>query len=84
MSDTHEYAFDVKLWAVVRVKATSEERARAILRDFVECLDIGTVADHHNRPDFQEGEEIRFTEASSEGDYDLFEIDGEDLDSGRL
>jgi len=76
--EVHEYAFDVKLWTTVRVKASTEKRAREILHDFADCLDIGTVADSQNREDMSPGEEIRFTEASSEGSYDLIEIDGED------
>lgn len=63
----NEYAFDVKLWAVARVKAATVEEARAKLRNYAECLDIGMVT-----PDG-----VTFTEASSEGEYDLFEINGE-------
>ena len=62
-----EYAFDVKLWAVARVTADSEQEARDKLRNYADCLDIGLIS-----PDG-----VRFTEASSEGEYDLFEIDGE-------
>ena len=75
----HEFAFDVKLWAVVRVKAGGEERAREILNEFATCMDIGLVADSQNRSDLHGRECIKFTEASSEGDADLFEVDGEDV-----
>ena len=73
----HEYAFDVTLLTVVRVKADSEERAREILKEFGECLDISLWADARNRDDLHGQEEIRFTEASAETPFDLFEVDGE-------
>ena len=63
----HEYAFDVKLWAVARVTAATEKEARAKLADYAQCLDIG----------MQTPNGVSFTEASSEGEYELFEIDGE-------
>lgn len=62
-----EYAFDVKLWAMARVTATSEQDARDKLANYADCLDIGFVS-----PDG-----VKFTEASSEGSFDLIEIDGE-------
>ena len=33
----HEYLFDVKLFAAIRVKAETEEQARQMLRDSIEC-----------------------------------------------
>ncbi len=62
-----EYAFDVKLWAVARVQADTEEEARVKLANYANCMDIGIVT-----PDG-----VAFTEASSEGEFDLFEFDGE-------
>lgn len=62
-----EYAFDVKLWAVARVTAASEDEARKKLANYADDLDIGMVT-----PDG-----VRFTTAGSEGDFDLIEIDGE-------
>lgn len=62
-----EYTFDVKLWAVARVTADSEQAARDKLANYADCLDIGLVS-----PDG-----VKFTEASSEGSFDLIEIDGE-------
>lgn len=76
MPNLNEHTFDVKLWAVARVRAGSEERARAILKEFSDCLDIALVADVQNRPDiFCAGESIRFTEASAEGRADLVEVE---------
>jgi hypothetical protein len=61
-----EFAFDVKLWAVARVKAGSQAEARKKLTDVVDCIDIGFD---------QNG--VKLTEASAEGSYDLIETDGE-------
>jgi hypothetical protein len=65
-----EYAFDVKLWAVARVTADNVKEAREKLRNVADCMDMRLVT-----PDG-----VRFTEASSEGAYDLIEIDGEAAD----
>ncbi|MFG1976934.1 hypothetical protein ACGFJC_47045 [Nonomuraea fuscirosea] len=61
-----EYAFDVKLMAIARVKATSEKAARDLLDDVTDIA-IGTVAPH-----------IEITSADIDGKPDLFEIDGND------
>mgnify|MGYP001158833262 CR=1 FL=1 len=61
-----EYAFDVKLFAVARVMANSEAEAIEKLHNVVDCIDIGYDAN-----------DVRLTEASTEGDPDLVEIDGE-------
>ncbi len=66
-----EYAFDVKLWATVRVTADSLEAAQAAIRAELDCLDIGAEIRAEN------GATIKLTEASPEGDGDLIEIDGE-------
>ena len=76
---THEYAFDVKMWAVVRVKAENQKRAEEIVREFADCMDISLWADARNHDGLNGEEEIRFTEASAEGEPDLLEMDGEDL-----
>lgn len=68
-----EYAFDVKLWAVARVEAATVAEARAKLANYADCLDIGMVT-----PDG-----VKFTEASSEGEFDLFEVDGKDIHEGE-
>lgn len=68
----HEYAFDVKVTAVVRVKAKSEKEARALLDH---KLDAET-------PPEAEALGIRLTEFSIDdatGPH-LFEIDGVDVD----
>ncbi|TVR06652.1 MAG: hypothetical protein EA385_15145 [Salinarimonadaceae bacterium] len=65
-----EFAFDVKLWAVVRCTAPDEATARTFVREAVDCLDIGTVIE-------RDGCNLTLTEASAEGDLDLVEIDGE-------
>ena len=64
---TTDYTFDVKLWATARVRAESEQEARAKLAKVADCMDISMVT-----PDG-----VTFTEASAEGDADLIEIDGE-------
>lgn len=63
----HEYAFDVKLFATARVKATSETIARSKLRNYTQELDISMVT-----PDG-----VTFTTASEDGSADLVEVDGE-------
>lgn len=64
-----EYAFDVKLWAVARVTATSEAEARRKMLEVVDCLSLGVDTDG-----------VKLTEASAEDsgqDSELVEIDGE-------
>lgn len=71
MKTIREYAFDVKLFAAIRVKAASEAEARATLQDAVEYIDC-------NAGEWPDGRSIVF-EASmddAEGGH-LFEIDGE-------
>jgi hypothetical protein len=63
-----EYAFDIKLWAVVRITANSEAEARKLLSK-IDCIGL---AYHDN--------DIVLTEASIEddgGQSELFEIDSE-------
>jgi len=61
-----EYAFDVKLWALARVQADNEGDAQCKLAEVVNCLDIPYDIDG-----------VLLTEASSEGRFDLVEVDGE-------
>jgi hypothetical protein len=63
----HEYAFDVKLWAIVRVMAASEEKARKKMEEDLGCLSI----DYDNNG-------IRIESASIEdsGEDELIEVDG--------
>ena len=68
----HEYAFDVKLFAVVRIKAKSEESARTLLNEALSCANI----------DWKENN-VNITEASlttDDGEPLLFEIDGEETE----
>jgi hypothetical protein len=67
MSDIKEYAFDVKLWATARVKATSEKDAREKMRYELEGITVGYASD-----------DITLGEASIESpdEDELIEIDG--------
>lgn len=76
-------AFDVKLFAVVRVdvpdgmdRKAAIALARNAIREEMDCLDVYQEI-KCTGPD---GEEIRIvmTEASADEELDLFEIDGED------
>jgi hypothetical protein len=70
-----EYAFDIKLQAVARVRAASEDAARAAIRAELECLDVGCEVKAQN------GATITLTEASICGTSGyLFEVDGEEVD----
>lgn len=68
-----EYAFDITLCAVARVKATSEKEARRRMHEVIDCIDLsgtpGTV--QHC---------VTLTEASQDQSVEplLFEVDGED------
>ena len=62
----HEYAFDVKLAAVVRVKASSPRRAVDIIQG-LKAIDL----------DWRWGETVHITEASVDDcSPELLEIDG--------
>ena len=63
-----EFAFDLTLYAVARVKADNEAEARLKMSDIIDCIDIG----------FDVGN-VKLTEASQAQDKEplLFEIDGE-------
>lgn len=68
--DEREYAFDVKLWAVCRVRAETEAEARAKMLETIACINI--AFDHDG---------VSVTEANIEDDGDeseLFEVDGVD------
>lgn len=67
---TTEYAFDVKLFATIRVKAETEDQARAMLREHLQCADTNFGA-------WPDGSPI-LAEASVDDDHpDLIEINGE-------
>jgi len=72
---THEFALDVKLAAVIRIRATSEAEARQTMQDVVQaCEPTQPFLDGFNdvRPD------VRITEFSILPDTEvaLFEKDG--------
>ena len=68
----HEYAFDVKLFAAIRVRAESEAEARAMIRDHIDGADANLGA-------WPDGTPI-LCEVSADGEADLYEVDGEDHD----
>ena len=73
----HEYAFDVKLAAVVRVSAKDRDTAEAVLSDCLDCADFNvSITGKHG--------DAKVTEASIEVDdveYPrLFEFDGKDVE----
>jgi hypothetical protein len=63
-----EFAFDLHLYAVARVRASTEKAARKKMQDIIDCIDIGFDQD-----------DVKLTEASQAQDIEplLFEIDGE-------
>lgn len=65
----HEYLFDVKLFASIRVNAATEAEALSILAKALDCADC-------NAGSFPNGDPILF-EASIDGYADLMEVDGE-------
>ncbi len=70
----HEYAFDVKLFAVVRVEADSLARAKRAIVKALDCASFNVSFEHAQGA-------VRVTEASVDidesGGPDLFEVDGE-------
>ena len=69
----HEYLFDVKLFAAIRVKASSEKEARAMMVEAIEC-NTGNIGEWPN------GDPI-MCEVSLDDNPEnnpLIEIDGED------
>jgi len=66
----HEYAFDVKLYAAIRVRAESVEAARELLDETVQAADANFGA-------WPDGEPI-LAEVSVAGEHNpCFEVDGE-------
>lgn len=73
MSNTkplHEYAFNVKMFAAIRVKATSEEEARATLCNTLD----GASCSAGTWPD---GSPILFEASAGDDEPYLYEIGGE-------
>lgn len=67
--NTTEYAFDVKMFATIRVRASSQGEALKMLRQALDCASANLGA-------WDNGDPI-LCEASLDGDPDLIEIDGE-------
>lgn len=65
----HEYAFDIKLTGAIRVRATSANMARKILRDELDCADSNLGA-------WPDGSPI-LANLSMTGRPVLYETDGE-------
>lgn len=63
------YLFDVKLWAAVRLDAPDEATARATLNRLLDCAMVTVTA--------EQGLESLTFEASTEGEADLVEVDGQ-------
>jgi hypothetical protein len=69
-AEQREYAFDVRLFAAIRVRAKTEAEARALLAEHMTAADCNGGA-------WPDGSPITF-EASVDDDHpDLIEIDGE-------
>lgn len=79
---THEYAFDVKLYAVVRVNAPDEDTAREALDKALACMNLSEhTVDGMN--DVLGERSVRITEASlttEDGEPFLFELDGNETE----
>ena len=69
MAIIHEYAFDVRLYACIRVKAQTEEQARRLLRDCLDCADANLGA-------WPDGSPILAEVSPDDSSPDLIEIDG--------
>lgn len=80
----HEYAFDVTLFAVIRVKATTEANAREAMDRVLSCMDLSEFTiDGMN--DEMAAESLQITEASlstADGEPHLFELDGVEQEAG--
>lgn len=68
----HEYAFDIKLLSSVRVKATSLHEARVKIRKVFDVANCTGGA-------WDDGSPVHFA-ATIDGDLDLLQIDGVDVD----
>lgn len=65
-----EFAFDVKLFATIRVEAGSEEEARQLVRERVDCADANFGA-------WPSGDPILAEVSVDDDELPLIEIDGE-------
>lgn len=67
----HDYLFDLKLFASVRVQAESRREATLMVKEAFDRAEINAGA-------WPNGEPILCT-ASMDGDADLFEVDGRSI-----
>ena len=67
----HEYLFDVKLFASLRIKARNERTARRMLAELLDCATVNCGA-------LPDGSPLA-GEASVDGELELIEVDGEFL-----
>lgn len=68
----HEYMFDVRLFAAIRVMAPSVKEARRILREKLECADCNGGA-------WDDGSPILFEASVDDDELPLIEVDGESV-----
>lgn len=66
----HEYLFDVKLFASLRITTPSVSEARSILNDVLGCATINCGA-------LPDGSPLVGEASPDDGGFDLIEIDGE-------
>lgn len=70
MTDPKEYAFDVRLFATIRVEAQSEEEARALIREHLDAADANFGA-------WPNGDPILAEASVDDHEMPLIEINGE-------
>ena len=70
----HEFAFDVKLFAAIRVKANTEAEARAILKAAIDCAEANLGAWPDGSPILCE------VSLDDVDDGALYEVDGIEID----
>lgn len=85
--ELHEYAFDVKLFAVIRVKAASVAEARQVAEELCDAMSpTEPFTAGYNEECGRQGRSVEVTEVSlsgfgdEEGNVDPFEVDGEEPD----
>ncbi len=65
------FAFDIKLNAVARISADTEEKARKLIDKHVDCVDLCCIA----------GGRVMLSEASLyDDDHNLFEVNGKPVE----
>lgn len=69
---SHEYAFDVKLFAAIRVRAETEAQARKVLEELLDCASVNFGAYDGGDPIVSE-----VALCTDDGPPFLYELDGE-------